>query len=72
MKSSLDTSFKHLASAATHVRNSLARMRRERAKRGLLTDDAANGSSNTYAAERWQMLAAALIVGRPPFGGAAS
>jgi hypothetical protein len=63
MKSSLNTSFKHVASAATRVRNSLATMRREHAKRGLLTDDIANGSSNTYAVERWNMLAAALIVG---------
>jgi hypothetical protein len=63
MKSGLDTSFKHVASAATRVRNSLARMRRERVKRALLTDDIANGSSNTYAVERWHMLAAVLIVG---------
>ena len=63
MKSSLDTSFKHVASAATRVRNSLARMRRERAKRGLLTDDIANGTSNAYAVERWHMLAAAPIGG---------
>jgi hypothetical protein len=30
---------------------------------GLLTDDIANGSSNTCAVERWHMLAVALIVG---------
>lgn len=30
---------------------------------GLLADDIANGSSNTYAVERWHMRAAALIVG---------
>ena len=40
----------------------LMRMRRERAKQGY-SDDTANGSSNTYAVERWHMLAAALIVG---------
>jgi hypothetical protein len=33
------------------------------AQNGLLTDDIANGSSNTHAVERWHMLAAALIVG---------
>jgi hypothetical protein len=63
MKSSLDTSFKHVAGAATRVRNSLARMRHERAKRGLLTEDVANGANNTYAVDRWHVLAAALIVG---------
>jgi hypothetical protein len=63
MKSSLNTSFKHVASAATRVRNSFARMRRERVKQGRLTDDIANGSSNTYAVEPWHMLAATLIVG---------
>lgn len=72
MKSSLDASFKHVAGAATRVRNSLVRMRRERAKRGLLTDDTANDSSNRYAVERWHMLAAAPIVGWLPFGGVAS
>ncbi len=72
MKSSFDTSFKHVASAATRVRDSLARMRRERTKRGLLTDDFVNGSKNTYAVEWWHMLAAALIVGWLPFGGIAS
>jgi hypothetical protein len=30
---------------------------------GLLTDNIANGSSNTYAVQRWHMLAAALIFG---------
>jgi hypothetical protein len=30
---------------------------------GLLTDDIANGSSNTDAFERWHLLAAALIFG---------
>ena len=63
MKSSLDTLFKHVASAAMRVRNSLARMRRERAKRRPLTDDIANGSSNTYAIDQWHVLGATLIVG---------
>lgn len=30
---------------------------------GLLADDIANGSSNTYAIDRYHVLAAALIVG---------
>jgi hypothetical protein len=34
---------------------------------GLLTDDIANGWSDTYAFDRWHMLAAALIFGWPPF-----
>ena len=29
----------------------------------LLTDDIADGSSNTYAFERWRMLAASLVFG---------
>ena len=72
MKSSLDTSFKHLASAPTLGRNSLAKMRRERAKQGLFTDDIANGSSNTFAVDPWHVLAAALILGVRPFGEVAS
>ena len=72
MKSSLDTSFKRVASAATRVRNSLARMLRERAKHWVLTDDIANGSSNTYAVDPWHMLAIALIFGGPPIEGVAS
>ena len=45
------------------VRKKLSmRMRREPSKRGY-SDDIADGSSNTYAVERWHMLAAALIVG---------
>jgi hypothetical protein len=63
MKSSLDSSIKNSGQRCNACPKQLGLDAARARETGLLTDDIANSPSNTYAVERWHMLAAALIVG---------